>query len=157
VSSVVGDQSADAVRLSLAFKPHAGHAADTPERALWLLKQVGSPNLRVVYDYSHLSLAGVPLARSMEQLLPVSAFLAVKDSAGTAEHPSYLLPGDGRIDYVEYFGLLKKSGYRGFAMVEVSAMIHRLPGYDPLSTVRLCYDRLSRAMADAGVQRPVRS
>jgi sugar phosphate isomerase/epimerase len=139
------------------IKPHAGHAVHTPERALWLIREVGSPNLRVVYDYSHFFVEGLPLASSLRELLPVSPFISVKDSVGTPAKHEFLLPGEGKTDYVAYFKLLKELGYRGFVSVEVSSMIFRKPGYDPVSTAKLCYGRLAPAFARAGVRRPTRN
>ena len=139
--------------VTVCFKPHAGQAVNTPERALWLLRQAASDRLRIVFDYSHFSLAGLPLADTLKQLLPFTALISVKDSAGTADKPQYLLPGDGKTDYVEYFTLLKQFGYAGFVVVEVSSMIHSKPGYQPVPTARLCYERLAGAFAKAGLRR----
>jgi hypothetical protein len=57
----------------------------------------------------------------------------------------FLLPGDGQIDYVEYFKLLNEFGYSGFVSVKVSAQIHRKPEFEPIPTARLCYERLAPA------------
>jgi sugar phosphate isomerase/epimerase len=147
---------AESSQFVICFKPHADHAVHTPERALWLIREVGSKNLRVVYDYSHFYVEGLPLAATLKQLLPVSPFISVKDSVGTAAMHQYLLPGDGKTDYVEYFKLLKKLGYHGFVSVEVSAQIHRKPGHEPVSTAKICYERLAQAFVKAGVERPAR-
>jgi len=147
---------AESAGVTVCFKPHAGQAVNTPERALWLLRQAASDRLRIVYDYSHFSLEGLPLADTLKQLLPFTACISVKDSAGTAEKPQYLLPGEGKTDYVEYFTLLKQFGYAGFVVVEVSSMIHSKPGYQPVPTARLCYERLAGAFAKACLGRPSR-
>ncbi|MEO7653480.1 MAG: sugar phosphate isomerase/epimerase [Bryobacteraceae bacterium] len=138
------------------FKPHAAHAVHSPERALWLVKEVGSRHLRIVYDYSHMSLEGFGLEESLKQLLPITPILAVKDAKGTSEKHDYLLPGDGTTNYLEYFRLLKKFGYTGDIAVEVSAMIHRKPGYEPVPTAKLCYQRLAPALEKAGIKRPAK-
>jgi sugar phosphate isomerase/epimerase len=148
----VGEDS----KTTVCFKPHAGEAVNSPERTLWLLKEVGSPRIRIIYDYSHFYLEGFSLASSLKQLLPYTAFISVKDAAGTAAKPEYLLPGDGKTDYLEYFRLLKELRYSGFVGVEVSAMIQRKPDYQPVPAARLCYDRLAPLFARAGVARPVR-
>lgn len=141
----------------ICFKPHAANAVHSPERALWMIREVASPFLRIVYDYSHLFLEGFPLEGSLKQLLPYTPYIHMKDSSGTPEKHDYLLLGDsGKIDYAEYFRILKREGYRGFVSVEVSAMIHRLPGYEPIPTARKCYARLSAAASEAGVARPAR-
>lgn len=126
----------------ICFKPHASHLVGLPEQALWILDQIDSPSLRIVYDYSHYFLEGIDLKESLKQLLPVTPYIQVKDSAGTRAKHRYLLPGDGETDYKLYFQELHRLNYRGFVNVEVSSMIHRLEGYDPLATARLCYQRL---------------
>jgi inosose dehydratase len=141
-------------RTDICFKPHAGQAVHNVERALWLLREAGCPGLRIVYDFSHFSLEGVTLADSFRQLLPHIGFVAMKDSSGTAERHSYLLPGDGKVDYADYFRTIARLGYRGYASVEVSSQIHGKPGYDPVATARLCYERLAPVMERVGVQRP---
>ncbi|QEG00326.1 Inosose isomerase [Stieleria maiorica] len=132
------------------FKPHAAHAVHTPERAWWVHGQVASPWLKVVYDYSHFSLEGLSLAESLKQLLPITAYVQIKDSRGTPAKHEYLLPGDGDTDYGELLSILKDSGYDGFVNVEVSSHVHRKPGYDPVGTANLCYDRLAPLFESAG-------
>lgn len=139
--------------LVIAVKPHAGQALDNVERTRWLLQEVASPRLRIVYDYSHFHVEGFGLEESLGALLPQTAFIAVKDAKGTPQKHDYLLPGDGDTDYVEYFRTLHKMGYAGCVGVEVSGMIHQKPGYDPIATARLCYERLAPAMAKAGISR----
>jgi hypothetical protein len=41
--------------------------------------------------------------------------------------------------------------------VEVSAHIHRKPGYEPVPTTKLCYARLAPMMERAGLVRPARA
>lgn len=145
---------AEGARMTIAIKPHAAQAVHNAERALWLLKEVGSPRIRLVYDHSHFFIEGYGLEESLRQLFPYVAFIAMKDSAGTPEKHQYLLPGDGKTDYLQYFRLLKNLGYRGAVSVEVSSMIHRQPGYDPIATAQLCYNRLAPFFAKAGLRRP---
>lgn len=139
---------------TLTFKPHASDAVQSPERALWLINEVGSPRIRVVYDYSHFYVEGYPLEESLRQLFAYSPIIVVKDSQGTSEKHEYLLPGDGKTDYLAYFRLLRELNYSGFVNVEVSGHIHRKPGYQPGPTARLCYERLAPLMAQAGLVRP---
>jgi sugar phosphate isomerase/epimerase len=147
---------AESSGVTVAIKPHAGQALNTPAKALWLLKQTGGSRIRLVYDYSHMSLEGFPLEKSLRELLPETALVSVKDAKGTAAHPDFLLPGDGSTDYVAYFQLLNKLRYRGFVAVEVSSMIFNKPGYDPIAAARLCYQRLAPAYETAGLLRPAR-
>ena len=142
--------------VTICFKPHADQAVDMPDRALWLLKQVPSPRLRIIYDYSHFVVQGLSLEESLRPLLPYTTYIAVKDAAGDRNQHQFLLPGDGHIDYVAYFRLLKKMGYHGFVGVEITSQIHSKPGYEPVPTARLCYSRMAHALQKAGIERPRR-
>lgn len=138
----------------ICFKPHADQAIDIPERALWMLRQAPGTHIRIVYDYSHYIVQGLSLEESLRQLLRYTAYIAVKDAAGDRSQHRFLLPGDGQIDYVPYLRLLKQLGYRGFVGVEVTSQIHSKPGYDPVATAKLCYNRMASAFEKAGVERP---
>ena len=142
--------------ITICFKPHADQAVDFPDRALWMLKQVPSPRIRIIYDYSHFYVQGLTLEERLRTLLPYTAYIAVKDSAGDRNKHQFLLPGDGHTDYVAYLRLLKELGYGGFVGVEITSQIHSKPGYEPVATSRLCYQRLAAAFEKAGVQRAKR-
>ncbi len=154
------DEIGDWVRLAadrntlICFKPHAGNAVNSVERSLWLVEQVGSPYFRCTYDYSHLWLQGLDLVRSLEDLLPVSPYIHLKDAEGVLGEHRYLLPGEGGTDYVELFRQLQKHNYGGFATVEVSSQIHRQLDYEPVAAAQLCYERMSTAFKAAGLLRP---
>ena len=142
--------------ITLAIKPHAGQAMCSPERALWILRQVNSPSLRVIYDYSHMFIEGFELESSLRQLFPYTVFIALKDGLKNAPGHEFLLPGDGATDYKSYFQLLRRLNYQGYVGVEVSALIFRQPGYDPEAAARRSYTNLAPVMTATGV-RPKRS
>lgn len=141
--------AAAAERVLIAIKPHVRNAMQTPAQAEWLRTRVASPWLRFTYDYSHFYLQGLPLKETLQTLVPYTAFVHVKDAAGTAEQPQFQLPGEGGIDYVSFLRLLKKHGYRGSVTVEVSAQIHRKPGYDPMAAAQRSYNVLTKAWKEA--------
>jgi sugar phosphate isomerase/epimerase len=141
---------------TLTFKPHAGDAVQSAERVLWLIQAVGSPRIRIVFDYSHFYVEGYPLEESLRKLINYAPLIVVKDSQGTSEKHDYLLPGDGKTDYLAYFKLLRELRYSGFVNVEVSAHVHRKPEYQPVATTKLCYQRLAPLMEKAGLVRPAR-
>jgi inosose dehydratase len=120
--------TAAAEQILIAIKPHVRNAMQSPAQAEWLRARVASPWLRFTYDYSHFQLQGLSLQETLQTLVPHTAFVHVKDAAGTAEQPQFQLPGAGAIDYVSLLRLLKKLGYRGSVTVEVSAQINRMPG-----------------------------
>ncbi|MBI5772325.1 MAG: sugar phosphate isomerase/epimerase [Verrucomicrobia bacterium] len=133
----------------VAVKAHVGSAVNTPERLLWLQRQVNSPALKLAYDFSHFQLAGLALADTFNALIGESVFIHVKDSRGVAGKFEFVLPGEGTIDYAEYGRLLAASRYRGPVVVEVSGQVFNKPGYDPIAAAKRSYAHLSEAFAKA--------
>jgi inosose dehydratase len=144
---------AEAAKVKLAVKAHVSNATQRPEQLAWLLNQVASPCLAAAYDYSHFQLQGLKLADTLSLLLPLAAFIHVKDTEHAAGGRGFLLPGAGTIDYGEYFRLLAASSYGGDVVVEVSGQISSKPGYDPLAAAGKCYNHLAAAMRSAGLRR----
>jgi sugar phosphate isomerase/epimerase len=136
-------------KIVIAIKAHVSSAVNSPERLLWLLDEVRSPAIQVAYDYSHFELQGIGMEESLKLLLPRTKFIHVKDSTGDAAMFQFLLPGEGRTDYVHFFSLLRQHGYTGPVCVEVSGQIFNKPGYDPIAAARQCYATLSTALKKA--------
>jgi sugar phosphate isomerase/epimerase len=136
----------------LAVKPHVGGALHTPDGAKWLVEQVASPRIRVAFDFSHYQLRGLDLADCLKTLLPMTAFIHVKDALGTPEKFQFLLPGEGTTSYESLFRQLHAVGHRGDVVVEVSGQIHSRAGYDPLDAARRSYQALAAAAQAAGVR-----
>ena len=66
----------------------------------------------------------------------------------------FVLPGKGgNINYVELLKLAKQFGYHGDICCEVSGMVFKQKGYDPIEAAKFCYDNLSSAFEKAGIQR----
>ncbi|MDB5335961.1 MAG: Xylose isomerase-like barrel [Planctomycetaceae bacterium] len=146
---------AEAEKTIIAVKPHVGGALHTPEGAVWLMDQLkSSPWLRLGYDYSHYELRNIPLKASLESLLPRTSFIHVKDTAGTADKFQFLLPGDGRTNYVDYFQALKSAGYKGSILVEVSGQIHTRADYDPIQAAKRSYTNLAPLLERTGLRLP---
>jgi inosose dehydratase len=145
---------ADAARAAgtvIAIKAHVNNAVNSPERLLWLLDQVPSPAVRIAYDYSHFEVQGIDMEESMKLLLPQTKFIHVKDTRGDARKFQFLLPGEGRTDYVRYFRLLKQYGYTGPVCVEASSQVFNQPGYDPIEAARRSYAALSSALEKSAI------
>ncbi|MCI0352958.1 MAG: sugar phosphate isomerase/epimerase [Acidobacteriales bacterium] len=140
----------------IAVKGHNLNFNDTSERTLWLIRQVNSPWLRVLYDYSHYQAVGETLGGTMDRLLSYTAMISIKDGRNYTDKPGFerLLPGDGSVNYVDYYKRLLAFGYEGQTVVEISGMIHSRPGYDPVATVKYCYTKVTPKMAEASVRRP---
>jgi len=138
---------AEKEKTTIAIKAHVGSAVNSPERLLWLLEQVKSPAIQITYDYSHFELQGISMEESMKLLLPRTKFIHAKDAVGEPGKFQFLLPGEGRTDYVKYFTALKQHGYHGPVVVEVSGQIFNKPGYDPVAAAKKCHTVLSGALA----------
>jgi sugar phosphate isomerase/epimerase len=139
---------------TLAIKAHVSGAAHLPAHLLALLEKVKSPAaVMVAFDPSHFLLRGQTPIAAWRELAGVVSFVHVKDAAGTAEKPAFLLPGEGKIDFVALVEALAQSGYSGDVVVEVSAQISSRGGYNAEDAARRSYDTLSEAFAKAGVAR----
>ncbi len=141
--------AAEKAKITIAVKAHVGSAVNSPDRLLWMLKQVSSPFIVAAYDYSHFELQGIDMEQSMQKLLPHTKFIHVKDSSGDPGKFKFLLPGEGRTDYVKYFRTLKRLGYNGPVCVEVSGQVFNAPDYDPVAAAQSSFASLSKALAQA--------
>jgi sugar phosphate isomerase/epimerase len=149
-------QLAEQRNVTICFKPHAAHAIHDSARALESLRLVGSPRLKICYDYCHMFVASEPLESSLRALAPVIGFITLKDARWTDTGHQFLLPGDGDTDYPLYFRLLKELGYRGWIAAEVTAMIWRKPGYDAARAANAAYANIAPFWKRAGLERPAR-
>lgn len=138
--------------VSLAIELHVGQAIDRPERVLWLLEQIDHPNFRLNLDTSHLDVMGYSIADSIRPLVAYAVHTHVKDQRGRYPSHEYLTPGDGDYDYVTYLKEMAAGGYRGFITGEISLMVQRKPGYDPVATAKQTYQTLARAFSEASLQ-----
>ena len=139
--------------VTIAVEPHVGSALDLPSKALWLLRRIGSPHLRLNFDISHFDVLGLPVAETVAALAPHSAHTHVKDQRGRAPGHEFLIPGEGPFDFVSYLEEMERAGYEGYITVEVSKMVQQRPGYDPLAAAALSYRTLEGAFARAGISR----
>ena len=130
---------------------HAGNVVNTPDRLLWLYRQVARPEIALYYNHIHYTLEGVPIEQSLPALIPFSQFLHLQDATGTAENKNYLLPGDpaGPTDFVRYFRELARLGYRGPLVVHVSGKFSTAPGYEPFAVAEQCFKRMDAALRAA--------
>jgi inosose dehydratase len=143
---------AERTQTVIALKPHRMNAVCRPDDAVWLVKQVASPWIKLVYDYSHYVYNDLTLEGTLATLLPDTVFVHVKDTLIDKGRVRFCLPGEsGKIAYPTLFRKLREANYRGCVCCEVSGMISSQPGYDPLQTATRCYQNMSRAMREAGL------
>ena len=137
----------------IAIEPHVGSMLDTPARVLELLDAVPSPYLKLNFDISHFNVMGIPIAESVAALAAHTVHTHVKDERGVVPNYEFLIPGEGEFDYVAYLHAMREHGYAGFITAEISIMVQRRPGYDPLAAAEQTYRTLARAFEQAEVAR----
>jgi sugar phosphate isomerase/epimerase len=134
----------------MAVEPHSGTSFDTPEKALWLMNKINHPNVRLNFDISHFDIIGIGIDECVPSIVPWSVHTHVKDQRGIYPNFEFLTPGSGPFNFVKYLAAMHKAGYTGFIGMEVSVMVQRKPGYDPLVDAALGYYALVHAFNESG-------
>jgi inosose dehydratase len=130
----------------LAIEPHAGDDFETPEKAVWLMEQTQHEYLKLNFDYSHFWVEGMDLQHCIDLNMPYAAHNHIKD--GYLDEDGgvrYLLPGDGKLDMVEYVRAVHAAGWDRYICPEVTGQIWKLDDYDAWGTAQFCYDALDAA------------
>lgn len=135
----------------ITIKAHVAGALHLPQDAVELVQAANSPALQLAFDQSHFQLRDVPMADAWKAMAERTRFIHVKDGKGKPGAFQFLLPGDGTIDYVELFRLLKSSRYSGPVVVEVSGQLSSKPDYDPIAAAKKCWPVLRDAREKAFV------
>jgi inosose dehydratase len=141
-------EAAASVGVQVAVKAHAGNTVYAADQLLWLYRTVNHPALTLTYDYSHYKVEGFEMEPTMREVIPHAGFIHVKDVIVATPY-RFILPGEGTIDWSRYFQILRELNYHGPLLVEVSAHVHRLPTYEPLTAAQACYTALSKARDEA--------
>lgn len=136
----------------LAVEPHVGAILDTPEKAAGLMENTGHPNLKIHFDHSHFHVQGIDLRHAADLCLPDTVHIHIKDGYMKDGAVTFLLPGEGSLDLIEYFKTLLDAGTEVPVGAEVSAMIWSRPGYDPWQAADFCYRTLAFAREQAIVE-----
>lgn len=144
---------AERFKTVVAVKPHRGNAMNRPEHALWLMEQVKSPWIQLAYDYSHFQHRDLTIADTVKALARHIRFVHIKDTRLIEKRATFVLPGDGGVDYPALLRALADNGYRGPICVEVSGQVSSQKDYDPLAAARRAYANVAPAYAKANVPR----
>ncbi|QDV71376.1 L-ribulose-5-phosphate 3-epimerase UlaE [Rosistilla carotiformis] len=141
--------------VQIAIKPHVHHAVDTPEKARWLMRQVGNERIGLAYDYSHFAAQGIDMNQSVRDLAAYTLFVHAKDAIADGGQTRFALPGSsGKIDYPQLLKRLIENGYAGDFCVEVSSQIWKQPGYDAIAAAKESFRPMADAFHVAGIERP---
>ncbi len=145
---------AESTKTVIAVKPHRGGVVDRPEQGVWLVQQIDSPWIRLNYDYSHFTHRNISLEDSMRTMMPFTSLIQVKDTIKKGNKVHFVLPGEGGdIDYFQFLKLAVQAGYQGDICCEVSSMVFKQKGYDPIAAAKTCYQNLAPAFQQAGISR----
>ena len=110
--------------LTLAVETEASNIVDTPQKALELIKDVGSERLRIVMDAANLFLPGTAEREKAQSIIGAAFELLgdyivlahgkdIKQGAGV----EFCSTGSGIVDYDYFLMLLDRWGYRGDIML----------------------------------------
>lgn len=68
----------------------------------------------------------------------------------------FLIPGEGELDDARYLPAMEAAGYCCDIVVEISLMVQRRPGFDPIAAAEQSYRVPAAACQPAGIGRPAR-
>jgi len=95
---------------------HRGCFLDNSTVGLEIVRRVGSPNVKLLYDIYHMSMMGEDAVTVIEQNCELIGYVHVADKPGRHQ------PGTGEIDYQAVNRLLNRLKYDGFIGMEFSAL-----------------------------------
>jgi sugar phosphate isomerase/epimerase len=116
------DKAAKGSKVILGIENEHGLYGDTPERALDLIKTLGSKQWTTVYDPCNYIMEGIrPYTQAFPLLVDTIGYLHIKD-ADLATHTMCVAgKGDGQIP--ETLAALKKRGWSGFVSLEPHLLV----------------------------------
>lgn len=93
---------------------HPGYWLDDADCAFDIIRAVGHPRVRLLYDLYHMRAMGRNVGADVERNLDLIGYVHAADFPGRHE------PGTGTIDFPSIFKLLEKRGYNGIVGFEFS-------------------------------------
>jgi sugar phosphate isomerase/epimerase len=129
----------------IAAEAHVGQEMDTPEKARWLVEAMDHPNLRLNFDFSHFLLLDTGLQHAIDLNAEYSVHTHIKDGSMVDGKVQFALPGDDRLDLVDYLTRVNNSVLGVPITVEVSGQIWKGEDYDPWATAEHCFKSLDGA------------
>jgi hydroxypyruvate isomerase len=91
---------------------HRGYFLDHSQMGFEIIRHVGSPQMKVLYDIYHMSMMGEDVMAEMESNLEWVGYLHVADVPGRHQ------PGTGKIDYRGIADWLERVRFDGFIGME---------------------------------------
>jgi hydroxypyruvate isomerase len=103
---------------------HPGEFLSSSDEGFAIVREVGSPNVRLLFDIYHQQISEGNLTRRIVDNLDLIGHFHVADVPGRHE------PGTGEINYEHLFGVLREHGYGGYVGLEY------LPHVDAAASLR---------------------
>ncbi len=133
----------------VAAEPHAGSNFNTPEKAAWLMENTNHEHLKLNFDISHFVAQGIDMGRSIDLCVPYAVHTHIKDGYTKNGKVQYLLPGDGKMDLIDYMTLVEEAGLTVPVYVEVSRQLSERPNFDSWAAAEYCFRKLDGARTKA--------
>ena len=114
--------------LALAVEPlnhidHPGFFMTRADELAEVIAEVGSPNVRMLYDLYHLQVTQGNLIRDFQQYYDLTGYIQTGDVPGRKE------PGTGEVNYRNVFKAIYDKGYRGIIGMEHGWSVPGMEGF----------------------------
>ena len=117
-----------------AKKDHPGFFLTNCTEGLKLVKEVGSPHVRLLFDIYHEHVETGNARGILTEAAPYTTVFHVADSPGRHD------PGSGQINYTDVYKAIAKTGYAGYIAMEY------LPLGDPVASLIKSVDQMRAAL-----------
>lgn len=102
---------------------HQGYYLDHTAEAFEIMREVGSPNVKILFDIYHVQIMDGNLIATIRKNIASIGHFHVGDVPGRHE------PGTGEINYTNVFRAIRETGFRDFVAMEY------VPSKDPMATL----------------------
>lgn len=94
------------------LEDHEGFFLTRTDQTVEILKAVGSPNIKMLFDIYHQQITEGNVIRNLTQNIEYIGHFHVADNPGRLE------PGTGELNYTNIFNAIAATGYNGFVALE---------------------------------------
>lgn len=147
-------EAADRAGITVLIKPHTGNTA-TAFECRQALQAVATSNLAVCYDCGNVRFyEGVDPLADLPLVANRVAGLCLKDHAGPRFHMDFPPPGEGAIDHVAVFRILRDNAFAGPMMIERvdgTADAARMSYEETVARLTRAREHMEKAAAAAGL------
>jgi hydroxypyruvate isomerase len=96
---------------------HPGVFLSSSDEGFAIVREVGSPNVKLCFDVYHQQISEGNLTRRIVDNLDQIGHIQIADVPGRHE------PGTGEVNFEHLFGVLRERGYKGFVGLEFTPLI----------------------------------